>query len=361
MIYSNDISIVLIGLCMSFFLSLLIAVAFKAFKIGDPSLIEKRAAHSQPTARLGGFSAIIAVLLALYYSQANFDWYLCFSLLPVFLIGLAEDLNLPTPPRARLMFGALSAGLFIYGKGIWLNHINVPGSDLGLSNPVIGIGFTIFALVGIVNAINLMDGINGLASGKIIIATAAIFYLASEYNEPQIRFLSLAILSASMGLFLLNFPIGRIFLGDAGAYSFGLLIGICLVTLKFKHPEISGWALLLIVFWPVMDTLHSMMRRQLSNKASGRPDMMHMHHIIMRGLEVASRRNFPRRFTNPLATVIILPIAALPVLIGSVLSENSQVLFFVTGLYAVCFLGLYVGLIKLIKSRKIYKVMTRYR
>ena len=115
---------------------------------------------------------------------------------------------------------------------------------------------------------------------------------------------------------MLNYPRGRIFLGDAGAYTLGFLLAVSLITLQSKHPEISAWSILLIIFWPFADLIHSVFRRWLRGRRSDRPDYLHLHHVIMRSIAIISGGRLSKQMANPIATSIILPIAALPVVLG---------------------------------------------
>ena len=123
--FNLGIKIMLIALPLSFFLSLINAAFFRLLKLKDPNLDKKRASHSKPTARLGGICAISAILITLLLVDAQFDFQLVFILMPVFLIGLLEDINLKTKTRTRLIYGCVSAALFIYFKEFSIKEANV--------------------------------------------------------------------------------------------------------------------------------------------------------------------------------------------------------------------------------------------
>ena len=141
------------------------------------------------------------------------------------------------------------------------------------------------------------------------------------------------------------YPAGKIFLGDAGAYTFGFLLGVILITLKYKHPEISGWSFVLILFWPVTETSHSIFRRILKRRSSDKPDMMHMHHLIMRTIENMANKKVNRKISNPLSTAVILPLASVPVLVAITFPEADLILALMTigflFLFALTYLILY--------------------
>lgn len=188
----------------------------------------------------------------------------------------------------------------------------------------ISIFYTAFSFVALTNGLNFIDGINGLASGKTLIVSGAIVALAEQYNEPGIMVLSAAIFASTLGLFMLNYPHGRIFMGDAGAYTLGFLCAACLITLHHKHPEISPLAIVLVIFWPICDMVHSILRRLKHDHRTIRADRMHMHHVIMRSLVVVFNGGISQRVATPLATAIILPLAVVPVFFGYVFRENNS-------------------------------------
>lgn len=334
------------ALPLSFFLALVLIGVFRWMKIKDFSLSLGRAMHDRPTPRLGGVAVILSIFIALSLLEVAFNWMILLACVPIFAIGVMEDLSFETRPSLRLGIGALTALGFVWGRQVWLPGVDVPGLDYLFTFDVFAIAFTVFAITGLSNAINLIDGINGLASGKVLLSSAAVVYLATIYGEVNIQILALAIFVATLGLFMLNFPNGHIFMGDAGAYTLGFLLGICLVTLKFKNPEISAWAILLIVFWPVADTVHSMIRRRSKRKSANRPDKMHMHHVIMRSLEIRSKGSLKRKQSNPLATAIILPMASVPVICACIFVEDTSVLVGITLFFAFAFTVLFRWLVQ---------------
>jgi UDP-N-acetylmuramyl pentapeptide phosphotransferase/UDP-N-acetylglucosamine-1-phosphate transferase len=312
----------------------------------DYHIGEKRAAHQTATPRLGGVAIISAVFMGVFMLGIPVKWYLLFAIMPIFIAGLLEDIHRPINPYLRLFLGAISAGICLYLTGIWLNEINVPYFDALLKYPVIGITFTIIAILTLINSINMIDGINGLASGKTLIMTAAITALSHHFSEPNIAILNALIFLAVMGFFMLNYPTGRIFMGDAGAYSLGFLIAISLIRLKSKHPELSGWAILLIVYWPAMDMLHSIFRRLYKNIDATRADMMHFHHVLMRRIEIYSRGRVPRSWSNPLATAIILPMASIPVFVGFAYHTSSLICAMAVAIFMLTYSLIYSWLLR---------------
>lgn len=347
----NYLYTALSGVIVSFTLAVIFIAIFRFRRIDDPSLMLKRATHDNPTSRLGGLAVCISAVFAIWLGSGQLQFYIFLAALPIFVAGLLEDMRYPLPPKLRLLLGAISAGIFIGFEGVWIQGVDVPALDIILAVSPIGWLFTAFCIVALINAVNFIDGINGLASGKSLVVAFAIGALAIEYNEPNILMLAVALFSATLGLFMLNFPAGRIFMGDAGAYTLGFLFAVALITIQHKHPEISPWAIVLIIFWPLADMAHSILRRRLTKKRSDKPDMMHMHHVVMRSLAVLSGGRLSRREANPAATAVILPLSLLPVVAGYIARENTIACIVLFGVFLLAFAGLYAGLVRLSNKR----------
>ena len=340
-----------LGLTSSFTLALLIAGIFKYLGQKDRDVQKKRAAHSRPTSRLGGIAVCLSILAVIILNNEAWNLEVAISALPIFAAGLMEDLGWPLKSKIRLAVGALSAGIFVFLKRQYINDVGIEWVNLLLSVTPIAIAFTVFCVVALINALNFIDGINGLASGKTFIASFALMWLSGTYSEPNLTLLGTAIFSASLGLFMVNYPQGRIFLGDTGAYTMGFLLAASLITLQNRHPEISAWSILLIIFWPIADVGHSIFRRRMRKMRSDRPDYLHLHHVIMRSLVIVSDGSISKQLANPLATAIILPMAAVPVLLGVVFHQNNGLCIGLFFGFALLFACMHYSIIKAVGRR----------
>ncbi|XAT60436.1 UDP-phosphate N-acetylglucosaminyl 1-phosphate transferase [Rhodobacteraceae bacterium Araon29] len=292
------------------------------FKGEDRHLFAPQASHQLPTPRLGGSAVLLAIFITILISGGKIDVELLLCTIPVFVFGLIEDLGRSTSPRIRLAVAAIATLLGIAVFGIWIDRVDVPVVDFAFIWAPVGIVFTVFAVTGLVHAINLIDGVNGLASGKVILSSGALALIAAKFNEPMIAHLATLVMFATIGLFILNYPLGRIFMGDAGAYSLGFILGWMIIFLMHRQPEISAWAMLAVIFWPVMDTVFAIGRRRFSNGRADKPDRLHFHQLIMRFWEIMSGGKLSKKVANPLATATILPLAALPVAGGVIFVDQ---------------------------------------
>ena len=301
-----------------------------------------QSAHAAPTPRIGGVAIGVGLIISIFLVPSAIQHtYALFvvSLTPVFMAGLAEDLGYGVSPRWRLIAAALSSLLAIVLLEVWVARADVPGIDWLLGFVPLAVVFTMFATAGVCNAFNLIDGLNGLSSGTGIITALGLAAVAHLAGQTQLASISFMLIAALMGFLVFNFPWGKIFLGDAGAYSLGHALAWFSVILMFSVPELSPWAVVLIFFWPLADTGFAMYRRRRSGRPTDQPDRLHFHQLVMRLLEIKYLGRGKRHIANPLAALVMLPFVALPVGFGVLLWDKPFWAFFAV----ICFGGLFVG------------------
>lgn len=303
-----------------------------------------QAAHRNPVPRIGGIALVVALVpmaLLLRPEQAATFGIFALSLGPVFFAGLAEDLGWPISPRMRLLAAAASSALAIALTGIWLPRADLPGLDLLFDWAPFAILFTLFAGAGICNGFNLVDGVNGLAAGIGTLAALAMAAIALRGGAADMVEPNLMIAAALMGFLVFNFPTGRIFLGDAGAYSLGHILAWFAISLLHYLPDLTPWALVLVFFWPIADTFFAIYRRRRAGRATTLPDRLHFHQLAMRAIEITLVGRDARHIANPLATVVVLPLAAAPALIGIWLWDRPLAAFLAVMGLATLFVATY--------------------
>lgn len=319
---------------------------------GDLGAVQS--SHSVPTPRLGGVAIVAALSLGSFLlpgELGNATSLLLLCLAPIFAGGLWEDIGKGVSPRGRMACAALSTLLAAAVFGVWVDRVGVPGVDWALGFAPVGIAFTIFAVVGVTNAFNLIDGINGLSMSVSIMVAAALGYVAVAHGVFELAQISALVISALGGFLFINYPFGKVFLGDAGAYSVGFVLASLAVALMHFAPDVSPAAVLLIFFWPVADTVLAIYRRRLRGRPSDEPDRLHFHQLIMRALEISLVGRRRRALSNPLATAFIVPMAAAPMLAGAVLSDSNAGAFAALFVFAVLFFVVYQLGIRWARSR----------
>ena len=219
-------------------------------------------------------------------------------------------------PRIRLYASAISSLFAIIILRFWIVKLGIPGIDFLLMFVPFAIFFTVFATVGVVNAFNLIDGLNGLSSYVTISVAVSLSIIAFDVGTIQVTIFLALLVSSVLGFMALNFPLGKIFLGDGGAYALGHLLVWTAILLINYATEISPFAILLIFFWPVADTGLAIWRRWKSGIPTDRPDRLHFHQLAMRFLEIRFFGRDGRQMANPIATLILAPLISVPQLLG---------------------------------------------
>lgn len=254
----------------------------------DTSGIQKFHSHVVP--RIGGLGILLGLLIALLVRRfeneavGNFGLILIASSLPAFLSGFLEDITKKIGVKVRLISSFIAAAIAGYFLGGWLTSVQLLGIDnLMLAYPVLAIGITCFAVAGVANAFNIIDGYNGLSSMVGIIILGGLSYVAFQVGDSQIMIAALAMIGALLGFLVWNYPRGLIFLGDGGAYLVGFWIAELSVLLTARHPEVSKWFPLLLCIYPIFETLFTIYRRVILKRVHpGMPDASHLHQLIYR-------------------------------------------------------------------------------
>lgn len=248
--------------------------------------------HVSPVPRIGGVALMVGLVFGAFVIEAQNGEAaatmigLLLASLPVFAAGLVEDLTKRVSVRTRLLASFVAAAL-----AAWLVNAHLTRLDMGPAiDPIMQLGWvsvlvTCFIVGGITHSVNIIDGLNGLASGSVLIMLGGLGLLAWQAGDHVVMQLCLAGMAACGGFMVFNFPAGRIFLGDGGAYLAGFWLAECAVLLLVRNPAASGWAALLACFYPVWETVFSMYRRRvMRGTAVGRPDRVHLHQLVFRRL-----------------------------------------------------------------------------
>ena len=271
---------------------------------------------------------------------SDFDLLLV-SALPVFLVGLAEDLGYFASPRRRLFAAAVSGAAYIVLMGQWVARTGIPGLNFTLQWSPFAMAFSVFLAAGISHAFNLIDGLNGLAGFTALAATLSLTTIAHQAGLTEHRDILLTVAAAIAGFLAFNFPFGKIFLGDAGAYVIGHFLVWMSVSILWNAPNLTPFTMLLIFFWPVADTLLAITRRLALGRPISQADRLHFHQLVMRGVEIAILGRKKRRIANPIATLVTLPLIVAPMIAGIWLSLDRGNAAIACVVFAVLFITTY--------------------
>ena len=275
-------------------------------------------------------------------------WGVC--VLPVFLVGLTEDLTHKIAPSWRLLSAMISAVLASWLLGAMLPRLDLPMLDHALALwPWLALALTWFAIAGVSHAFNIIDGYNGLSGVVALLALGALGYVAFKVYDFELMLVCLATIGATLGFLAWNYPRGLIFAGDGGAYFLGFVIALIAVLLVQRHDEVSAWFPLLLVIYPVWETLFSIYRRRMSGRAAVMPDALHLHQMIYRRLVlwmVGSREARHLTERNALTSPYLWGVAAISIIPAVLFWQNTPLLMALCLAFVVSYVWLYRRLVR---------------
>lgn len=299
-----------------------------------------QAVHWRATPRVGGLAIFGAIVFSATIAQQNawegYSGVIAGALL-LFVVGLVEDLGFGVSPAKRLLAAFGSSLVVIVLTGFWLPKLGIPGADHLATFAIVGVPLTLLITAGVTNGFNLIDGVNGLAGMTAMGVAASLSAIADAAGNPQLAQLNMILAAAVLGFWIVNFPFGLLFLGDAGAYTLGFVLAWFGIAILADAPEVSPWAILLCVFWPTADMILAIFRRRLRRASVTLPDRLHVHQLVMRSLEICHLGRARRTVANPLTTVMLAPFVLTPPAVGVLFWNDNSRAFFAVVFFAVAF------------------------
>jgi UDP-N-acetylmuramyl pentapeptide phosphotransferase/UDP-N-acetylglucosamine-1-phosphate transferase len=337
--------LVLAGLAL--FLSLTIRAAsakLPALSRRADDLGAVQAMHTRRTPRLGGLAIFATLGLSVWLAPVDISsryalFFGATSLL--FVVGLAEDLGFHVSPRNRLLAAVAASGLCIALLGVWLPRLGIPAVDPLMGAWWLGVPVTLLVTAGVANGFNLIDGVNGLAGLTAMVALLAMGQIANAGGYDTMLHLSAMVAACVFGFWVVNYPLGLVFWGDAGAYTLGFVISWFGVAVLLNVPAASPWAILLTVYWPVADTLLAIYRHIRRRGDVAAPDRLHVHQMVMRALEICVLGRNRRRLANPMTTLVLCPFVCMPPVVGVLLWNQNALAFYAVLAFSVLFFSSY--------------------
>lgn len=338
----------------AFSVSLMLCIALVRFSQAlsrltrSHDLSSVQAAHTKPTLRLAGVAIFGSMCLAdsIYGASGGALRMLLLACLPVFAFGLLEDIGVDQSPARRLIASIISGAIYIALTGSYLSDPGIFWLQPIFDYWFVAIPFTLFVVAGLVNAFNLIDGLNGLTGFTALTACTGVAVIAYKAGFPDIIFPCMVVCAAVIGFMFVNFPYGKLFLGDSGAYSTGFILSsLSLATLN-AAPMVSPWAMLMVFFWPIADTIFTILRRIKSGRPVGQPDRLHFHQVVMRIIEISPLGRKGLEYSNPTATMVILPLMVTPPIFGVLFWDRNSLCLMLFWVFLMAFLIVYVSLVR---------------
>jgi UDP-N-acetylmuramyl pentapeptide phosphotransferase/UDP-N-acetylglucosamine-1-phosphate transferase len=323
----------------------------------DSDLAGPQKFHVKAVPRVGGLGVVMGAFcgFGLYAYQSRHQFAMMGILLaasaPAFLMGFTEDLTKRVGILTRLLATMISGLLAAWWLGAVVMRTDMPWVDMLLHGvPFVAWIFTVFAVGGIANAINIIDGFNGLASMVAMLMFGSMAYVALELADALVLGIALMMMGAIAGFFIWNFPGGHIFLGDGGAYFIGFMLAETMILLVLRNPAVSAWYAILVFVYPLFETMFSVYRRTVINGASpGTPDGVHLHSIIYRrvvrwvaGSKTAAHITMRNSMTSPYLWLL----SSLAIVPATVWWQHTWVMMAFVLLFCVTYVLLYLSIIR---------------
>jgi UDP-N-acetylmuramyl pentapeptide phosphotransferase/UDP-N-acetylglucosamine-1-phosphate transferase len=348
----------LAALAVSFAVTTAVVRAAKLLEgvAGDVDMSGPQKFHARPVPRIGGLGILcgiatgIGVACWLEHPALPLLAGLVACGLPAFAAGLAEDVTKAQSPRRRLFFTAVSAALAVWALDATIRRTGIPGLDAAVATTAGAALVTVFVVSGVANAVNIIDGFNGLASMCALLMLAGLAYVAVSVGDATVAALSLVGIGALAGFFVWNFPAGLVFLGDGGAYFLGYYVAEVAILLLVRNPGVSPMFPLLLCFYPVFETLFSIYRKKwLRGMSPGMPDGVHLHMLIFKRLmRWAVGQGDARKITrrNSMTSPYLWLLCSLSVLPAMLFYDSTPALVLFLAVFALTYLGLYWRIVR---------------
>lgn len=248
-------------------------------KLGLVDIPNERSSHSKVTPRGAGIGFGFAIFFSIIIGSFDIfieNWLIFLSIFLVFIVGILDD-HKDASPKAKF-YVIFLATFLLYLNDTYISSLgSYFGVELGLW--YFALPFSMFALAGFTNALNLIDGLDGLAATISIIILGSFLYIGLFYDDLLIVNICLFTIASLIAFLLYNWNPASIFMGDSGSLLLGFIISVVAVlSLKYIHP-ISVFYLAAI---PIVDTIIVMVRRIRKGLSPFNPDKTHIHHILVK-------------------------------------------------------------------------------
>jgi UDP-GlcNAc:undecaprenyl-phosphate GlcNAc-1-phosphate transferase len=313
-------------------------------KLGLRSYQAIQRIHLNEIPRLGGLVFILSLISYVMVCPNNESIQLLklmlICLIPIIIVGLKEDLFHNVEPAIRLLSLVFVGWLFRAQFTGPLPHM----SDVLLISKLLafqgGVSFFyILSMVALANGMNLIDGVNGLCGAVALSILGTLLFLSYKTNDVVMLSIIFSAILILIPFLIFNYPYGKIFLGDLGAYSLGLMISMLTIILFGRHPEISPWGAVLILIYPTTEVVFSLLRRAIKDVSIFHADTFHLH---LKFFHFFRPQPGYKKIANALVTPILSPLWLFPLITISWVYQKPLFIFIAILLFVLCYGLLYV-------------------
>jgi UDP-N-acetylmuramyl pentapeptide phosphotransferase/UDP-N-acetylglucosamine-1-phosphate transferase len=305
--------------------------------------------HTAPTPRVGGVPIVLGLIFA--WGKAPVDVQamltpILFAGMPAFLFGVAEDITKRVGVMQRLLATMASGLLAWWISDYSLSRIDVWGVDALLKFTLASVIFTAFAVGGVANAINIIDGFNGLASTMATLAFIGFGMIAWQVGDTTLASVAMILAACVWGFFWVNWPFGKLFLGDGGSYFIGFALAWVAVLLIERNPGVSAFTALVICVHPVTEVLFSIFRRKVRKEHPGMPDRLHFHSLVKRRYVARWFGQYSNRMRNSITGVLIGLMTFTAIVLANLTHASAAWSVAIFVVLAFGYIGIYARMVK---------------
>lgn len=285
----------ILAFCVTFIISVILTpfIGKITKEMGIIAHTNNRTVHHGIIPRTGGYAIYVAFLIGamVFLKTDNQINSILIGGLIVFLFGLYDDIH-DLPPKMKVLGQVAAALIVIFYGGISLKGFTIPYIPTILSYSIALI-VTLGWIVGITNAVNLIDGLDGLCGGISMIVLITTGLISIHYGRTDITSLTLLLAGSIGGFLVFNFHPAKIFMGDCGALFIGFMLSvISLLGFGFKSSTFfTLGAPIVVLAVPIMDTLIAIIRRKVHHQRFDEADKGHLHHKLMFSLELGQTKS----------------------------------------------------------------------
>lgn len=270
---------------LSLFLTIALVPVFRrlAFRMNIVDVPDARKVHVLPMPKTGGISMAVGAFIPffLWIPKDDFVTAVFLGSLIIVISGLADDIR-PLASWQKLIPQIAAALIIILWGDVGIHHIGLVGHEDMFLPGAVSLLLTLFVIIGVTNAINLSDGLDGLAGGISMLSFVMIALLAFQCENTSVALISIAVTGAIAGFLRYNTHPAVLFMGDAGSQLLGFLAVVFALVLTQGHTPYSKVMSLTLIGFPILDTLVVMVERMAKGHSPFKADKNHFHHRLLR-------------------------------------------------------------------------------
>jgi len=258
-------------------------------RLGVMALPSERHPHPKPMPLLGGLAMFVGFGATVLLFLPQVDPRERSGVVGVLLVSglaavlLVADDRWSLPPLTKFGLQLLIALVAVVGLGteFQISFLSLPGVGI-VRLGLLAVPVSLFWLVGMQNTVNLLDGVDGLAAGVVMIVAITLMFAGAGTHQPDVVQLSGALAGACGGFLLFNFSPARIFMGDSGSHFLGTALGVISILGVAKVAVAFALAIpILALALPIADTAWAIVRRGRTKASVAQPDLKHIHHRLL--------------------------------------------------------------------------------